>query len=1391
MLAQRKPRHPGQRLLQSHGTPAEREVRASERRQLTPRLGMQELRQEARSAVAQTARQVHSGAMVAAPVYYTSRTPGSMAPAVTRSAAIATPPHMSRTALEPEPEMRMVAAPLAAGWAEAAGGSTKRRTAPRDSGGYVMGGLDGVRRRIADELVMVERECGRLAELDHARLELHRHSFNRLLGSFTAYGPLFAKIKSVYDRAMDARVRKVSETKPKEVMLGAIASTTGGFDLNLQSIHDTYDRQTKEDRATLAKLSKETAFITEKLTIKQARLDQILSSEAHIKGLMRELDDWQHTLIQSMRAWEKRLAELHFEADTNDNSAWKKNQDIAKTGDKISNGTENVERKMGPGGDLDEKKAERTKITSNILKMHQDIQVRSADVRKTDKSVKDAKIKLVKMDEELAVQKDKAVNRASAVTPEPEWPDVQLSLDRVMELNIEKNKMSKERPKAKYAPSATIIQQLLEQLTKLTAQILEAREDVMREEINALEEAGDIMNETSTTIVDGAAVQKGKTKFLICHGRGDSVAPYLRATGRVKNKNFTRKTVIAFLNDYWLAKDKSVRTRSQISSDFLGSYIRNKHGTARTAVEWTYNMMYGLKVYSADPDCETFSCILHGELPEDAHHGQQVMITNLNKEWMKADKQNHGGRVWGTLDRTEFADVIRKQFPLKSEEDVKGIRRAVATDQPLPDIRYATLLETNANTGLQGKFLETLREQYISDVQQTFPKVEAAIRKATLEDNERKQTIVNIEDHQTYPYLQLLKNVPFFSHCEMTEESLKELILEMDITEYHDGDVIVSEGSPSTHAFILEEGFAYVTKEGLTTDLNCNYQVGEIFGELGLKQSDVRAASVVAKAGRRGVCRCIRMSASVFEKVRLGAQQNDALLHQRQMQYYMATKMASAGTRREGEAEAEAHSVVTSVKCIRLGFARYDVDMPDSEINRLLKLGLGGLAESAPDDGDVSPRGGSSPRASDSGGGGGGGGGFDEELMVGLGEFMGNIRKTVIKRFAKPQELSDSERRAQFLRNISDSEKEKITLCFNELDDSGDGTLDQEEIEGLLKRIYGMEPTKKQMVQLMLEMDSDGNGTIDLDEFISAMATVKEVRMAGDIFKWRQTFDQYDEDQSGELSGDELKKMAEELWDMGSHSLELMQFMIEEADIDGDGQISWPEFCQMMQRMMDADEKKLEMKRQRTIINAQGAEVPNQEDTQNALGAQAKQMKWDVDLGVHDKEARAILWKRLDSNGSNKCTLGEISDGLVKIFPTLQDLIKNRLHGARIIKRAFLAANFANINAANLAANVNAPEAKKSGRVGDGLIERAEFPRFIAYVEFFANLWAHFAELDQNDDGRLNRPEFESAFLKIIPVEDHPEKIQDYFEVEYKNCGTYTSTHCGYPHHNVISRGDF
>ena len=682
-----------------------------------------------------------------------------------------------------------------------------------------------------------------------------------------------------------------------------------------------------------------------------------------------------------------------------------------------------------------------------------------------------------------------------------------------------------------------------------------------------------------------------------------------------------------------------------------------------------------------------------------------------------------------------MTQVLQRQFPLKGEDDFKALRRAVTADQPLPDIRYGPLLEKNPETGLQGKFLETLREQYITDVQQTYPMVEAAIRNATLEANERTQKVVAIEGHQTYPYLQLLKQVPLFRHCEMSDDELEALILEMDIVEFHEEDIIIAEGTTASYAFVLEEGSAYVTKEGIAQSLNCNYQVGDFFGELGLTQGDARAANVIARAGPRGVCRCIRISGNAFNKIRLASHQNEALLNQRVMQYFMATKTASVGTRTSREENKELHSLVTYVKCIKEGFAAFDADMAEREVNRLLKVGLG----IAPDDDDraVSPRSpgadGESPRPS--------GPIIDDEMPITLASFMSNIRRTVIKRFAKPKQQTEGEKRAQFLRNISDTEHERITECFKELDDSGDGTLDQGEVEGLLKRIYGMEPSNKQMARLMLEMDSDGNGLIDLDEFIGAMATVKEVRMAGDIFTWRQTFDRYDEDKSGELSADELKKMVSELWDMGSASLELMQFMLDEADVDGDGQIDWPEFCQMMQRMMNDDERNLEMKRQRTIVAAQGSpesKVVTEEGAQEALGRGAgiaKKMGWDIDLGLNDDpDAMHALWEKVADNDS--AAFAGLQRGLLETFPVLEEVFTAKANGSRVTMRAFK--------------SVLANASGKGGR-DDGRISRDDFPRFIAYIEFFSNLWEHFVSLDEDKDGKLNVAEFKSAFHSVLP----------------------------------------
>ena len=639
MLAEQphKRLHPAARLLQSH-TDRERHTQRERQRELTPRQSMQELRRDARRA---TERGTEPGAerrierRTARPVYY------------------------KETDRETERRAeRAVPAPLAARWAlesepSRASQTESERGRQRQ---YVMDGLQGVRRRIADELVAVERECGHLSEFDHARLEKHASIFNRLLGSFGgSYAPLFAKIKSVYDRAIDERLKAVARLKPKEVILRSF----DGFDLNLQSIHDTYHRQTQGDREKLAKLKPETDLLSKKLDKKQAQLDRVLAEEKEVRDKMREMDEWQHTLIQHMRAWEKALQQLHHQADTNDDSAWKTNQNIARTRDKISNTMTRVDGKVGPGGDLEERQVELRTQVDAILKLHQSIQVCSADVRKTEKTVKEFRAKLSKMDNELRVQKERAVDRQSAATPLPDWDDVATSLENVMPLDISSNPQGSgpERKRAKYKSTADLVTSLTDGIAKLSADLMEAKQDLLRE----------------TTAQDGEEMQgradsssaEAKTKWLVCHGRANSVPPYLRATGRVKNKSFTRQQVLIFLDEFWDAKSAGSRSRAQSTADFLASFIRNKRGAGRAAVEWAYNLIYALKVYSADPDCETFNCILNGELPEDAHHGQRLLIANLLEQLKKADKQNHGGRMWGTLGRTEFAEVRPdRRFPL-------------------------------------------------------------------------------------------------------------------------------------------------------------------------------------------------------------------------------------------------------------------------------------------------------------------------------------------------------------------------------------------------------------------------------------------------------------------------------------------------------------------------------------------------------------------------------------------------------------------------------------------------------------------------------------------------------------------------------------------------------
>ena len=93
-----------------------------------------------------------------------------------------------------------------------------------------------------------------------------------------------------------------------------------------------------------------------------------------------------------------------------------------------------------------------------------------------------------------------------------------------------------------------------------------------------------------------------------------------------------------------------------------------------------------------------------------------------------------------------------------------------------------------------------------------------------------------------------------------------------------------------------------------------------------------------------------------------------------------------------------------------------------------------------------------------------------------------------------------------------------------------------------------------------LQVDADGNGTIDFPEFLTMMARkMKDTDSAEEI---KEAFKVFDKDGNGFISAAELRHIMTNLGEKLTD--EEVDEMIREADVDGDGQINYDEFVDMM-----------------------------------------------------------------------------------------------------------------------------------------------------------------------------------------------------------------------------------
>ncbi|XP_030371734.1 caltractin-like [Scaptodrosophila lebanonensis] len=142
---------------------------------------------------------------------------------------------------------------------------------------------------------------------------------------------------------------------------------------------------------------------------------------------------------------------------------------------------------------------------------------------------------------------------------------------------------------------------------------------------------------------------------------------------------------------------------------------------------------------------------------------------------------------------------------------------------------------------------------------------------------------------------------------------------------------------------------------------------------------------------------------------------------------------------------------------------------------------------------------------------------------------------------------------------LSAAQKSDIKEAFKLLDTESTGLIEVKELKVAI-RALGFEPKKDEIKSMMAEIDKKDSDQICYDDFLHLM-TIKmtEKDSNEDILK---AFRLFDDDGTGKVSFRNLKRVANELREELTD--EELREMIDEADVDNDGEVNQEEFLRLM-----------------------------------------------------------------------------------------------------------------------------------------------------------------------------------------------------------------------------------
>ncbi|EDO16538.1 hypothetical protein Kpol_1064p19 [Vanderwaltozyma polyspora DSM 70294] len=138
---------------------------------------------------------------------------------------------------------------------------------------------------------------------------------------------------------------------------------------------------------------------------------------------------------------------------------------------------------------------------------------------------------------------------------------------------------------------------------------------------------------------------------------------------------------------------------------------------------------------------------------------------------------------------------------------------------------------------------------------------------------------------------------------------------------------------------------------------------------------------------------------------------------------------------------------------------------------------------------------------------------------------------------------------------LLEEQKQEIYEAFSLFDMNSDGYLDYHELK-VAMRALGFDLPKREILELIDQYDRDGRRQMQYDDFYLIMG--QKILNRDPLDEIKRAFKLFDDDGTGKISLKNLRRVAKELGE--NLTDEELRAMIDEFDLDGDGEINEQEF---------------------------------------------------------------------------------------------------------------------------------------------------------------------------------------------------------------------------------------